>query len=118
MAVTHYREALKFDPEHKGCKDGHKLVKKMQKSKEKGEQAFAARDYQEAVKKFEAAIAVDPNHAVSGHVPEPHSPSSLWPILTFRRSYLSMAGVCGTIVGQSSQSQPSFEGQGSCHGGS
>lgn len=26
MAQTHFREGLKFDPEHKGCKDGHKQV--------------------------------------------------------------------------------------------
>jgi hypothetical protein len=26
MALTHFREGLKFDPEHKGCKEGHKQV--------------------------------------------------------------------------------------------
>jgi len=28
MAQTHFREGLKFDPEHRGCKDGHKQVGK------------------------------------------------------------------------------------------
>lgn len=27
MAQTHFREGLKYDPEHKGCKDGHKQVR-------------------------------------------------------------------------------------------
>jgi Flp pilus assembly protein TadD len=28
-AQNHYRQALKFDPEHKGAKGGHRLVKKL-----------------------------------------------------------------------------------------
>lgn len=30
MAQTHFREGLKYDPEHKGCKDGHKQVRAME----------------------------------------------------------------------------------------
>ena len=26
MSKNHYREALRFDPEHKGCKNGHRLI--------------------------------------------------------------------------------------------
>ncbi len=35
MAMNHYRQALKFDPEHLGCKTGYRLIKKIQSSKEK-----------------------------------------------------------------------------------
>ena len=35
MAMNHYRQALKLDPEHTGCKAGHKLIKKIQKAKER-----------------------------------------------------------------------------------
>jgi len=67
-AQSHFREALKYDPEHKGCKDGHKLVKKMTKAKDKGDEAFQAKDYTEALRQYEIAVGTDPNIVVGGEV--------------------------------------------------
>jgi DnaJ family protein C protein 3 len=64
MAVNHYREALKFDPEHRGCKDGHKLVKKLTKKIKKAEEASAKGKDAEAVKLWYEAIDIAPNHNV------------------------------------------------------
>ena len=61
-AIQHYREALKFDPEHRGCKAGHKYVKNIEKKRKKADEAFAARNYEEAIKKYWEAINVDTSH--------------------------------------------------------
>lgn len=63
MAVKHFREGLKLDPEHKGCKEGHKLVKKVDKKKKKGDEAFAQRNFEEAVRYYRDAMAIEPTHA-------------------------------------------------------
>lgn len=62
QAVAHYREGLKLDPEHKGCKQGHKLVKKLEKSRKKAQEAFDAKKYDEAVELFEKTRNIDPEH--------------------------------------------------------
>lgn len=62
MAQTHFREGLKYDPEHKGCKDGHKKVKKMTKAVEKGRKAVDVGNLEGGVKYFKEALAVDPEH--------------------------------------------------------
>ena len=62
LAIKHFREGLKSDPEHKGCKEGHKLVKKIDKKKKKADEAFAARKYDDAVKLYTEAILIQPNH--------------------------------------------------------
>lgn len=62
MAISHFREGLKLDPEHKGCKEGHKLVKKIDKKKKKGDDAFEAQNYDEAIKHYTEAIAIEPEH--------------------------------------------------------
>lgn len=62
MAQTHFREGLKYDPEHKGCKDGHKKVKKMTKAVEKGRKAVDVGDLEGGVKYFREALGVDPEH--------------------------------------------------------
>ena len=49
MAVKHFREGLKFDPEHKGCKAGHKFVKKIMKYDKKGNDASASDQHKEAI---------------------------------------------------------------------
>jgi len=61
-AIKHFREGLKLDPEHKGCKEGHKLVKKIDKKKKKGDVAFEAKNYEEAIGHYEEAIAIEPEH--------------------------------------------------------
>ena len=62
QAVAHYREGLKLDPEHKGCKQGHKLVKKLEKSRKKAEEAFDTKKYEEAVALYEKTRNIDPEH--------------------------------------------------------
>lgn len=61
-AIQHFREALKFDPEHKGCKNAHKFVKSIEKKKKKADQAFDERKYEEAIKKYWEAIDIDATH--------------------------------------------------------
>jgi tetratricopeptide (TPR) repeat protein len=62
QAVLHFREALKLDPEHKGCKEGHKLVKKFEKLRKKGESAFQDRKFKDAIDHWWTAINIDPSH--------------------------------------------------------
>jgi len=62
LAIKHFREGLKLDPEHKGCKEGHKLVKKIDKKKKKGDVAFEAKNFEEAIDHYKGAIAIEPDH--------------------------------------------------------
>lgn len=61
-AIQHFREGLKLDPEHKGCKDGHRLVKKIDKKKKKGDVAFEEKKYDEAIQHYTEAIEIEPKH--------------------------------------------------------
>jgi DnaJ family protein C protein 3 len=62
QAVLHYREGLKRDPEHKGCKVGHKRVKALEKKKNKGQEAYDKRDYEAAADLWTKALEIDPTH--------------------------------------------------------
>lgn len=62
IAIQHFREALKLDPEHKGCKEGHKFVKSIEKKRKKANDAFESRNFEEAIKRYWEAINVDPSH--------------------------------------------------------
>eukprot|EP00532_Pseudo-nitzschia_australis_P020453 CAMPEP_0168291284 /NCGR_PEP_ID=MMETSP0142_2-20121227/6124_1 /TAXON_ID=44445 /ORGANISM="Pseudo-nitzschia australis, Strain 10249 10 AB" /LENGTH=524 /DNA_ID=CAMNT_0008238729 /DNA_START=222 /DNA_END=1799 /DNA_ORIENTATION=+ len=62
LAVRHFREGLKLDPEHKGCKEGHRLVKKIDKKKKKGDVAMEANNFAEAIEHYNGAIAIQPDH--------------------------------------------------------
>ena len=64
LAIKHFREALKLDPEHKGCKEGHKFVKSIEKKKKKGDTAFENGNVEEAIKYWRDAIGIDPTHKV------------------------------------------------------
>ena len=68
MAMNHYRQALKLDPEHKGCKEGHRLIKKIQKSRDRYTKAVAKGDKKTALTHLQAVIDADPEHGTS--VPE------------------------------------------------
>jgi tetratricopeptide (TPR) repeat protein len=61
-AVNHYREGLKLDPEHKGCKAGHKFVKSIEKKNKRGDDAFAKGNYEEALSNWWQAIEIDTTH--------------------------------------------------------
>lgn len=62
MAVKHFREGLKLDPEHKGCKAGHKEVKKIIKKDKRGDDAFEKGEYQKAVDFWWEAMNIDMTH--------------------------------------------------------
>ena len=61
-AITHFREALKLDPEHKGCKKWHKFVKGIEKKNKRGDDAFAKGEYKDAISHWWSAINTDPEH--------------------------------------------------------
>ena len=61
MALKHYKEALKFDPEHKGCKAGHKYVKTLTKYDRKGNTSSESNDHENAINYWWQAI----NHDVT-----------------------------------------------------
>ena len=62
VAVQHFREGLKLDPEHKGCKAGHKLVKSIEKKKKRGDDALTAGKHADAVEYYIQAINIDETH--------------------------------------------------------
>jgi len=61
-AIQHYREALKLDPEHKGCKEGHKLIKKIEKKRKKGDDAYDKGNFEESIQLWNQAMEIDPTH--------------------------------------------------------
>uniref|UniRef100_A0A7S2R980 J domain-containing protein n=1 Tax=Eucampia antarctica TaxID=49252 RepID=A0A7S2R980_9STRA len=61
-AVTHFREALKMDPEHSGCKKGHKFVKSIMKKHKRGDDAFSAGEYRKAIGFWWEAMNIDMTH--------------------------------------------------------
>mmetsp|Transcript_1756 Transcript_1756/g.2520 ORF Transcript_1756/g.2520 Transcript_1756/m.2520 type:complete len:514 (+) Transcript_1756:137-1678(+) len=61
-AVNHYREGLKLDPEHKGCKEGHKHVKTIMKKDKRGDDAFAKGEFQKALDYWWEAMNFDISH--------------------------------------------------------
>jgi DnaJ family protein C protein 3 len=63
QAILHYREGLKWDPEHKECKLGHKTLKLTEKKKKKGDVAFEEKNYKGAVEYWLQAAAVDETHS-------------------------------------------------------
>lgn len=61
-AMNHYRQALKYDPEHHGCKNGYRLVKKVTTALNKGDKAKEKDDFDTCVKHYNTAIDADPEH--------------------------------------------------------
>lgn len=61
-AVQHFREGLKLDPEHKGCKAQHKFIKSIMKKEKRGDDAFKAKNYMDAVEYYFSAIQIDQSH--------------------------------------------------------
>merc|ERR1712224_397105 len=61
-AIKHFREGLLHDPEHKGCREGHRLVKKIEKKKKKGDDALAKGNFKEAIEHYKGAIMIEPEH--------------------------------------------------------
>ncbi len=62
IALTHFREGLKLDPEHKGCKKGHKFIKTITKKAKRGDDAFEKGKHQDAIDHWWSAMNVDITH--------------------------------------------------------
>jgi len=62
MAQKHFREGLKLDPEHGGCKEGHRLLKKVTKNDKRGDVAFEKGEFQTAIDHWWGAMNVDIDH--------------------------------------------------------
>lgn len=61
IALTHYRQGLKLDPEHKGCKASHRSLKSITKSDKRGEDAESKRDFEDAISHWRKAISLAEN---------------------------------------------------------
>lgn len=59
-AQNHFRQGLKYDPEHKGCKDVYNIVKKILTNISKAEKAMEKADYEVAAKNYLAIIEAAP----------------------------------------------------------
>jgi hypothetical protein len=58
----HYKEGLRFNPEHKGLKDAFRKLRQLQKFTESAEAAVQSRDFGKAIEEYDSAIKVDPLH--------------------------------------------------------
>lgn len=61
-AANHYRQGLKLDPEHDGCKGGYRILKKIKDNLAKVEKAKAEGNYENVIKYLEIVIKVDETH--------------------------------------------------------
>ncbi|RHY43542.1 hypothetical protein DYB30_000263 [Aphanomyces astaci] len=62
-AVTHFRQGLQFDPEHKAMKALYKRTKKLLKLIEHARMAAESHQYAEAADDLEVAVGLDPSHS-------------------------------------------------------
>mmetsp|Transcript_25422 Transcript_25422/g.59208 ORF Transcript_25422/g.59208 Transcript_25422/m.59208 type:complete len:513 (-) Transcript_25422:353-1891(-) len=62
MAMNHWRQALKFDPEHKSVKSKYRLLKKIMKKDSNAQELFQQGQHAEAIETWRAATAVDAAH--------------------------------------------------------
>jgi DnaJ family protein C protein 3 len=67
MAITHLREGLKQDPEHKVCKALHKKVRNLQRRTKNGDEDYEAGNFEDAASAFAGALKVDPAHRLFAH---------------------------------------------------
>lgn len=65
-AMNHIRTALKSDPEHKNCKDLHKLIKKGQGYISKAESLRQKKDFDGQIKELQSLINLDKSHKLLG----------------------------------------------------
>jgi DnaJ homolog subfamily C member 3 len=63
-AKEHYRQALKYDPEHAGSKTGHRKLKKVSGFLSKAQKAMLSKQYTQAIVHLDGLITSDPTHQV------------------------------------------------------
>jgi len=61
-AINHYRQGLKYDPEHKGCITGHRQVKKIKDLMSKAEKAGNEGKFENQIKFLLSLLEADPQH--------------------------------------------------------
>jgi len=61
-AVQHFKQAHEIDPDYKDAVKYLRLVQKLERMKEEGNQHFKANKYQQAVSVYSDALAVDPKN--------------------------------------------------------
>eukprot|EP00475_Leptophrys_vorax_P042079 TRINITY_DN793_c0_g2_i2.p2 TRINITY_DN793_c0_g2~~TRINITY_DN793_c0_g2_i2.p2 ORF type:complete len:496 (+),score=151.53 TRINITY_DN793_c0_g2_i2:31-1488(+) len=62
MALKHYKEGLRFNPEHKGLKAAFRKLRQIQKFEENSTTMMNNRDYLGAIVELDAALNVDPDN--------------------------------------------------------
>mmetsp|Transcript_36679 Transcript_36679/g.63651 ORF Transcript_36679/g.63651 Transcript_36679/m.63651 type:complete len:519 (+) Transcript_36679:63-1619(+) len=61
MSINHFRECLKFDPEHEECKRPYRLLRAIKKHAARAEEAKAEGRARDAIGHWQELVAVDPN---------------------------------------------------------
>lgn len=65
MSLNHYRKGLKLDPEHKGCKDSYKTVKKIVDLFKKADSLTEKGDHKGSVELLKKVLTIDThNHPI------------------------------------------------------
>ncbi len=67
MALNHFREALKFDPENKECKDAYHKFRKIDKIGMQGQEKLKANNFKLASELFQQAATLANNGRVASH---------------------------------------------------
>jgi len=62
LAQRHFREGLRLDPEHSGCKEGYRRIKKMDNVAKAADGEAAGGKWQDALESYEKGTTVDPTH--------------------------------------------------------
>jgi tetratricopeptide (TPR) repeat protein len=65
LAMRHFREALRFDPEHDAIKKEYRRVKSLEKKAKNGKEAMEKGQWQQAVEAFTEALAIFPELEVA-----------------------------------------------------
>lgn len=62
-AQNHFRQGLKFDPEHSSIKDMYRMVKKIQDLQKKSDKASSAGDHEKTVELLLKLVLIDSEHS-------------------------------------------------------
>ena len=63
LAMRHFRQALRLDPEHKGCKKLYRKVKKVEKTRKKAALLESQGRWEEAIAAHEELVASEENYS-------------------------------------------------------
>jgi len=64
LANRHFREGLRLDPEHKGCKEYYRKIKKMENIVKGAEGEIKSRKFQDALESYQMGQKIDPQHVI------------------------------------------------------